>query len=87
MTASIHVLSLSQAPEAYNQGSYRYTDVFAFGMVLYELLSGRSFYDEFAGHAREAEIIKAVKDGRRLDPSLVPEQYRDLIGKCWQHGQ
>jgi hypothetical protein len=82
-------LSLSQAPEVYNQGSYRYTDVFAFGMVLYELLSGLSFYDEFAGlprGKRKAEIIKAVKEGRRPGLHLVPEQYRDLIGRCWQHG-
>jgi hypothetical protein len=58
-------------------------------MVLYELLSRWSFYDEFVGLPRDqrrAEIIKAVKEGRRPDLNLVPEQYRDLIGRCWQHG-
>jgi hypothetical protein len=63
--------------------------VFALGMVIYELLSGQSFYDEFAGLPRDKRkpaIIKAVKEGRRLDLNLVPEQYRDLIGRCWQHG-
>ncbi len=57
-------------------------------MVLYELLSGRSFDDEFAGLSRKerkAEIIKAVKEGRQPDLSLVPEKYRHLIGQCWEH--
>jgi hypothetical protein len=65
-------------------------------MVLYGLLSGRSFYDEFRGFPRDkrkAEITKAVKEGRRPDPNLVPEQYISLedagsmvglfsVGKC-----
>jgi serine/threonine-protein kinase len=61
----------------------RTADVWAFGCVLYEMLTGRAvFKGETVGEIL-AEVLKTEPDWRRL-PAQTPEGIRRLLRRCLQ---
>ncbi len=57
-------------------------DVYAFGMSLYEVLSGkRPFFEKYT-HSIRAAVLK----GERPDVSFLGGELRALIEKCWAQG-
>ena len=63
----------------------RTADVWAFGCVLYEMLTGRAvFQGETVGEIL-AEVLKTEPDWRRL-PAQTPEGIRRLLRRCLQKG-
>ena len=80
--ASMGGVSNAQAPEAYD-GNYGYTDVFAFGMIVYEMFVGAR---PFAGkHAVEVQSL-IVKGERPIIPATVHFTIAAIINGCWRHG-
>jgi serine/threonine protein kinase/Tol biopolymer transport system component len=58
------------------------SDIFSFGVVLYEMLSGQSAF----GRSTDAETIGAIlheqpTDLSSIDPA-IPQTLRDVVGKC-----
>jgi serine/threonine protein kinase len=67
----------------YEHKEYKYTDVFALGMVIFFMLAGeRPFAD--VGNALHVE--RQVSDGKRPDITKLPVEYRALVSRCWEHG-
>ena len=58
-------------------------DVFAFGAVLYELLTGRRAFEGETITETIAAVLKSEPDWEQL-PSDVPWRIRDLLGRCLQ---
>ena len=59
------------------------TDIFAFGAVLYELLTGKqAFHGEDVTDILGA-VLRMEPDWSRL-PAAVPQKIRDLLGRCLQ---
>jgi serine/threonine-protein kinase CTR1 len=56
-------------------------DVFAFGLILYELLVGESVFQKDINPILLAELHR--KHFRPEIPNFVPRAMRDLIEKCW----
>jgi serine/threonine protein kinase len=70
------------APEVMRgQGSLKASDVFSFGVLLYEVCSLQALYDE----AKSLEDFeKRIISGERPSLDPIPCQYtRDLIAQCW----
>ena len=72
------------APEAYGSPPiYTHTDVFALGMIAYELFSALPLWTGVSA----ALIQQHVMDGvRPAIPDGVPAAYRDVMEGCWMHG-
>jgi serine/threonine-protein kinase len=69
--------------QARGQPSTKQTDIWAFGCVLYEMLTGRpAFHGESIGEVI-AEILKSEPDWNLL-PADVPPQIRTLLRRCLQ---
>ena len=70
------------APEqAKGRPADRRADVWAFGCVFYEMLTGRSLFRGDSVSETLAEVIKSEADLTRL-PADVPEPVRDLLARC-----
>jgi serine/threonine-protein kinase CTR1 len=59
------------------------TDIYAFGIVLYELMLGASAYRGMRGD----EVSRAVRQGMRPpmpeDPTRMPPDVAEVINSCW----
>jgi serine/threonine protein kinase len=64
----------------------RASDMWAFGCVLYEMLTGRRAYDGGTMSEVLAEILKSVPDWQRL-PAETPEGIRRLLRRSLQKDQ
>lgn len=72
------------APEIINEEGYiKASDVYAFGIILSEILSGQKPYSQHKKLSSYALLLKVVNGYRPLlDPS-IPEAYKELIQRCW----
>jgi serine/threonine protein kinase len=70
------------APECYHQRYSQMSDVFSFGMILYELVVGQS---PFPKELEPTQIIcaVAVKHEMPVIPEFVRPSVRKLITDCW----
>jgi len=59
------------------------SDIWAFGCVLYEMLTGRQAFDGATFSEVFAEILKSDPDWRSL-PAATPTGVRDLLQRCLQ---
>jgi serine/threonine protein kinase len=83
---------LYMAPERYSDeerhvvGAYGFAvDVYAYGMILYELVTGIPIWETLAGEFPSPfQLRKFVNEGQRPQiPSWVSDNYRELITSCW----
>jgi serine/threonine protein kinase len=72
-----------QAPEVYEHKEYKYTDVFALGMVIFFMLTGERPYPTAVD---AADVQLKVTQKVRPDIAKVPVEYRELVSRCWEHG-
>jgi serine/threonine protein kinase len=76
-------LSRYLAPECYDGTFRRASDVFAFALILLEILTGRPAFQESLTPLQIAFIVAI--DGARPDiPDSVLPPVRALIGDCWE---
>jgi serine/threonine protein kinase len=70
------------APELYDNPPYSSKiDVFAFGLILYEILVGHPVFDPKLDPVR---LMFLVLTNRRADlPDAMPEAMKTLIKQCW----
>jgi serine/threonine protein kinase len=70
------------APECFEErGSTKMMDVYSFGLILYEILVGRSVFSR--GKSVD-EVRKLIREGNRAEiPQTVPRNVRKLIKRCW----
>jgi serine/threonine protein kinase len=62
------------------------TDIWAFGCVLYEMLTGKHAFDGEGTTDILAAVVRAEPDWTKLPPS-TPEQIRTLVRRCLQKDQ
>ena len=67
----------------YEHKDYSCTDVFALGMIIYEMFAGEAPYTDAAN---ELQVQRLVTDGVRPDIKKLPIQYQKLVAGCWAHG-
>jgi serine/threonine protein kinase len=70
------------APECYDGHFLPASDVFAFGLFLFEILTGRSAFRESLSLLQIAFMI-AVENGRPVIPESVLPGVRELMEDCW----
>jgi serine/threonine protein kinase len=70
------------APECYEINFLPASDVFAFGLILFEIVAGRPAFPERLRLHRIAFIV-AVEGGRPDIPDEVLPAARELIQECW----
>ena len=82
---------LWMAPEMMERGEYSSrTDVFAFGVMLWEMLSGKTPYHDFSEESTLVRLMNAIKHPRKplrptlsCIPSSVSPYLIDLAQACW----
>jgi serine/threonine protein kinase len=70
------------APECYDGTFCSASDVFAFGLILFEILSGRPAFPDYLNRW-QIEFMVAVEDARSEIPEVVVAPARVLIEDCW----
>lgn len=71
-----------QAPEVFHSPpEYKYTDVFAFAVIMWELESGQFAFGDCNGMAAQIKI----SEGERPEIAAVPNEVRRIIEGCWEH--
>ncbi|KAG2494285.1 hypothetical protein HYH03_007638 [Edaphochlamys debaryana] len=74
------------APELFLQGRSADSsiDVFALGILMWELYTGRAPYQEYAGNGFQEVPYKVVRDGMRPRfPTDAPVHFKMLAQECW----
>jgi serine/threonine protein kinase len=77
---------LYMAPELFDDADGRYTtaiDVYAFGMLLYELYTCTKPFREKLEGPRYSLMMDIMKGIRPTIPDYVPEPLRELMSTCW----
>ena len=77
---------LYMAPEIMNGEKYNcQADVFSFGMILYELMTGHAPWQGCEPPIRKIhELSMRVTSGQRPEiPAHIPENIKELIESCW----
>mgnify|MGYP002475468178 CR=1 FL=1 len=70
------------APEIFQKKYSKYSDVYAFSMIAYEMLAEREVYDNVPTHKIQNETL----NGKRPEfTSDVPSCYQKLIEECWSN--
>jgi serine/threonine protein kinase len=70
------------APECYDNKYYEESDVFSFGLILYELLVGQpAFPKELTNHQIAHRLI--MTDKWPIIPESILQSTRELINDCW----
>jgi hypothetical protein len=74
-----------QAPEVFKTKGkeYKYTDVFALGMVIFVVLTGERL---LADVIDDAHVQMRLNTGKRPDVTKLPVEFQDLASRCWQNG-
>jgi serine/threonine protein kinase len=78
----VSVCSHYLAPECYHGTFLQASDVFAFGLILFEILSGRTAFSESL-HPYQTAFKVSVEDNRPEIPASVLPHTRALIEDCW----
>ncbi|KAG2428699.1 hypothetical protein HXX76_011404 [Chlamydomonas incerta] len=76
------------APETMVQGSKldHTVDVYAFGILMWEVFTGKAPYAEYAANGFRDVPYKVVREGMRpAFPSSTPVAFRTLAQACWSH--
>jgi len=68
------------APEMYTSKYDGKVDVYAFGLILYEIFTGLSPYIEIPNFELPDQVIKGT---RPTIPENIPPILRDLMAQCW----
>ena len=71
------------APEVWERNGYsKSSDVYAFSIILYELLTNKEPYSEYksANHVKNEVVIR---NSRPKKLHLIPESYQNLVQLCW----
>jgi serine/threonine protein kinase len=71
------------APECYDNMCFPESDVFAFGLILYELLTGLTVFPETMAQIQIQAMISA-KDERPDIPEYLLPAAVELITACWE---
>jgi hypothetical protein len=75
-------ISIYAAPEMFSSGKItRKSDVFSFGLILYELLTGKSVFPRDASVVRNAQLHESPI--RPEIPAFVARVTARLIERCW----
>jgi serine/threonine protein kinase len=70
------------APESYDNRCFPASDVFSFGLILYELLTGQSALpDDLTQHGISVRVV--INDKRPEIPEFVLPDAQKLITDCW----
>jgi hypothetical protein len=77
-----HVKSHYLAPECYENVSLPESDVFAFALILYELVAGQPAFPKTLGQPGVAKRL-IIDEWRPRIPQFVLPGVRDLISDCW----
>ena len=70
------------SPEAFEEEYSNASDVYAFAIIVYEIVSGERPFNE--PNMTFMKIYLKIKEGYRPElNSCIPEAYRELIENCW----
>jgi serine/threonine protein kinase len=68
------------APEAYDGNYDNKVDVYAFGLILYEIITNSSV---LSGEGDKEEVFRKLRNGGRPDICLMKPTTESLIKRCW----
>jgi serine/threonine protein kinase len=77
--------SVYTAPEMYRNGTFdRSVDVFAFGLILYEMIEGtHAFHPKPPEEAAKMICLEGMRPPFKNKPKYYPDDLRELIQECW----
>jgi serine/threonine protein kinase len=70
------------APECYDEIWTSESDVFSFGLILYEVIVGEPVFPKWESRLKIARKV-LLEDWRPIIPDCVPSSVADLIYDCW----
>lgn len=73
------------APEILKEDGFNSkVDVFAFGILMYEVLTGKRAYSEYKDKGNSFQFMKKVSEGLRptIKPGMMKKSHQIMIEKC-----